>query len=201
MGGTSTDDTSSGNRAAETKMAFDTKNRKQKARDEQAKIEESLSTADAYRQIRERQASATGGGIKVGNVTIPTTTGIVGGMVSQFNLSNIESVLKGGGKAVFSKGGTLVGATDSSGRYTGRPEGDPRGYGTLVYGQKDPRTRDDSRGENPPSTPQTPELTPEVTPEVVPDEPVLSSKRRTRGKRFGGAGDFGEGILVRNTQR
>lgn len=53
----------------------------------------------------------------------------------------------------------------------------------------------------------TPEVTPEVTPEIVPDDAqaamlsgAASKTRRTRGKRFGGAGSGeGEGILVRRT--
>ena len=54
---------------------------------------------------------------------------------------------------------------------------------------------------------QTPVDTGESSPEVVDDDvgtaaTMLTKKtRRTRGKRFGGAGDFGEGILVRNTSR
>lgn len=54
---------------------------------------------------------------------------------------------------------------------------------------------------------RTPEVTPEVTPEIVPDDAQASmlsgeaiKTRRTRGKRFGGAGSGeGEGILVRRT--
>jgi len=54
---------------------------------------------------------------------------------------------------------------------------------------------------------RTPEVTPEVTPEIVPDDAqaaMLSGEaiktRRTRGKRFAGAGSGeGEGILVRRT--
>ena len=54
---------------------------------------------------------------------------------------------------------------------------------------------------------RTPEVTPEVTPEIVPDDAqaaMLSGEaiktRRTRGRRFGGAGaGEGEGILVRRT--
>ena len=43
--------------------------------------------------------------------------------------------------------------------------------------------------------PTTPEITPEVTPEVVPDDATLmgSNRRRTRGKRSGGAGTIMEG--------
>ena len=43
-----------------------------------------------------------------------------------------------------------------------------------------------------------PEVTPEVTPEVVPDETILASKerRRTVGKRSGGAGTIMEGYGV-----
>ena len=55
---------------------------------------------------------------------------------------------------------------------------------------------------------QSPINTGESSPEVVDDDvgtaQILTkgpARRRTRGKRFGQAGDFGEGILVRNTQR
>lgn len=42
--------------------------------------------------------------------------------------------------------------------------------------------------------PTSPEVTPEVTPEVVPDETLMASnRRRTRGKRTGGAGTILEG--------
>jgi len=50
----------------------------------------------------------------------------------------------------------------------------------------------------------SPEVTPEVTPEVMLDESGTGlvrsrgSKRGTRGKRSGQAGDFGEGILVKS---
>ena len=46
--------------------------------------------------------------------------------------------------------------------------------------------------------PDSPETTPEVTPEVVPDETILASKerRRTVGKRSGGAGTIMEGYGV-----
>lgn len=54
---------------------------------------------------------------------------------------------------------------------------------------------------------QTPLDTGESSPEVVDDDAgtaatMLTKKtRRTRGKRFGGAGDFGEGVLLRNTTK
>ena len=43
-----------------------------------------------------------------------------------------------------------------------------------------------------------PEVTPEVTPEVVPDDTILASKerRRSAGKRSGGAGTIMEGYGV-----
>ena len=46
--------------------------------------------------------------------------------------------------------------------------------------------------------PPEPEVTPEVTPEVVPDDTILASKerRRTVGKRSGGAGTIMEGYGV-----
>jgi hypothetical protein len=173
--------------------------KKDKARQEQARIEQGLSTADAYRQISERRASATGGGIKVGNITIPTTAGIIGGVVARSNLNRIESVLKGGGTAVYTKSGRLMGATDQYGRYSGRPEGDPRAFGDLVYGQKDPRSQYDNEGAAPNSGAT---LVSEDLKQAAKSETLMTKgRKRTRGKRAGQAGTFGEGVLVRNTQK
>ncbi len=65
----------------------------------------------------------------------------------------------------------------------------------IVAGTTDEERRAMLSGEMP--TPE-PEVTPEVTPEVVPDETILASKerRRTVGKRSGGAGTIMEGYGV-----
>lgn len=168
--------------------------KKDKARQEQARIERGLSTADAYRQISERRAAASDGSIKVGSVSIPTTAGVVGGAISKMNLNNIERVLKGGGKAVFSKSGTLMGAVDKSGRYSGRPEGDPKGVGTTVFGQIDPRSIPDDENAAPFEGQQqkTPE---EIAATAAAEEETIMTRgrKRTRGKRAGQGGTLLEG--------
>ena len=165
-----------------------------RARENQARIERGLSTADAYRQISERRDAASDGSIKVGSVSIPTTAGVVGGAISKMNLNNIEKVLKGGGKAVFSKSGTLMGAVDKSGRYTGRPEGDPKGVGTTVFGQIDPRSIPDDENAAPFEGQQqkTPE---EVAATAAAEEETIMTRgrKRTRGKRAGQGGTLLEG--------
>jgi len=61
----------------------------------------------------------------------------------------------------------------------------------IVAGTTDEERRAILYGETPPTAPAT---TPEVTPEVVPDETLMASnRRRTRGKRSGGAGTILEG--------
>ena len=60
----------------------------------------------------------------------------------------------------------------------------------IVAGTTDEERRAILYGE----TPTAPATTPEVTPEVVPDETLMASnRRRTRGKRSGGAGTILEG--------
>ena len=137
-------------------------------------------------------------------LTLPSFGGAVATVVSRQNLRNQISALKEGGFGEYVRSET--GAYVTVGVNTKEGGGDAGLFGRRgdISGTqvRSPRKEGDPPNQDiVPDTPKAPEVTPEVTPEVVPDEPLLNARRRTRGKRFGGAGDFGEGILVRNTQK
>lgn len=126
--------------------------------------------------------------------TIPGTIGAI----SRANLQRQIDALKAGGTPTkaLSVGGryVTVGVTTKDGKTIGRQTA-----GGDVAKLFDSQGGDDT----------SPMITPEFTGETSPDDAGTGltgatkrgSRRSTRGKRFGGAGDFGQGILVRNTSK
>lgn len=120
------------------------------------------------------------------------------GVISKLNLQRQIDALKAGG--------TPTKALTVGGRYVtvGVQTKDGGTLGRESAGGSMARMFDSQTGDT-----SSPEVTPEVTSEVVPDDTGVGltgtgkrgSRRPTRGKRSGQAGDFGEGILIRNTSK
>lgn len=157
------------------------------ARDVASGNREQKAYAKAFKQLDERDAKAEASAINVAGMSIPTTAGVIGGVIGRKTRQGIRQGLFAGGKPVF-QDGVLVGV-DEDGTYTGRAEASP--YATQPTMEQ--QTRDE------------PVITPEIAEEA--EEEVVStdgtptivgrSKRRTRGKRSGLAGKTDEyGILV-----
>ena len=150
-------------------------------------------------QRREKAISDLEGRLETPQLPRVGFGGVATGAVSEMNLKRQIEALRAGGDPNFARTATgeyvAVGVTTSKG--TMGQQGDIVGMSPVQRGSTLMANGGDT----------TPAVTPEVTPEVVPDDmqtAMLSGEvtktRRTRGKRFGGAGSGeGEGILVRRT--
>lgn len=152
-----------------------------------SKVAQETIRAGAISELEKRMANV-----------VPGTLGII----AKQNLQRQIDALRAGGtptKALSGSGRFVtVGVKTTEGQILGRG---PALEGGQVAGTFDMNLGGDDR---------TPEVTPEVTGETAPDATTAGSgalertqrgRKRTRGKRFGGAGDFGEGILIRNTSK
>ena len=138
------------------------------ARDVASGNREQKAYAKAFKQLDERDARAGKGAINVAGMSVPTTAGVIGGVIGRKTRQGIRQGLFAGGKPVFQDG--VVVGVDEDGTYTGRASASP--YGTK------PTIEQQTRDEPVESEPEAP----------IPDKPKTKMSSAARRKRVSALG-------------